>query len=161
MAIHGYGFALYEDDVRPETFMSFILNHSKSFTASEQEFQIINQFACLKKKAEKGKNVAGDLEELIDEITLTYWGEESGFSSGIKLIIATIMKRETALEFIPVENYMDMYSFITYPAVIIHPSTLPWLMTPKEQKLKEQDLYNICKRYMEELDVKGTPMVFQ
>ena len=73
------------------------------------------------------------------------------FSQGA--MVASIMSREIGIKF---QFWGPEEDFGTSPAIIWR-ATYPWMLNDREKLLTEEELYDICRRYMEELGLDDDP----
>lgn len=85
-----------------------------------------------------------DIDEFCEEFADRENCEGYGYNSA-RNVVADIMNKETGLRF---TNQLDMDSNTEF---VMLPECMPWLLNEKEKNITEQELRDICKKYMEEL----------
>lgn len=142
--IYGYGFYLNEDEVSDETIRNFVLNHRKSFGKTDEEMQILDGFENITN--------AEELEDFMSDIDTSYMDKNSE-DCGLGAMVASIMSREIGIKF---QFWGPEEDFGTSPAIVWR-ATYPWMLNDREKLLTEEELYDICRRYMEELGLDDDP----
>lgn len=132
--IYGYGFYCDCDD---NQLIAFITNHKESFCKTEEEKRL-----CLHLMAHAEKEC--DLKDFYCNTTgLTEKGA----------IIATIMSRETGIQF----RYYTPDDDCNTPAAIVFTEKYPWQLNQIERTLTEETLSAICAKYINELNISEKP----
>ena len=149
--ICGYGFFVADGDavtVDFKTAKKFLKKHAKIFGQTDEEMQILDAV----RHAESEDAEKDELEEVMLDIENSYEDEESG-ETGFGAVISTVMRRETGLNF---KYYAAENDLGTPPAILWIPA-YPWMLNEKEMGITESDLYDYCRKYMDELGICGDP----
>ena len=139
--VYGYGFnCIYDEEllINKDKLILFIKEHSHTFCQSEEEKALYNDML-------KGNH---DLENLFQN----YDCDNSGIE-GIGAVISNIMTRETGVNF----GYYPENLTCDTPASIVFLQLFPWQFNEREKDLTEEELYNICKKYIGELGLEDNP----
>ena len=145
--ICGYGFFVAGEEAETMDFKTaaeFLKKHRKTFGRTDEEIQILDALDYVKTDEE--------LEELMYEIEEDYEDENSE-DTGMGAAIAAVMTRETGVKF----QYFSPANGGEDAPAIIWRSTYPWMMNDVEKKLTEAKLHDICRKYMEELELHDDP----
>ena len=136
--ICGYGFPIADGDAVTLDFekaKEFLKKHVGSFEHAESE------------DAEED-----ELEDVMYDIEDSFEDEETG-DTGFGAVLAVIMRRETGINF---KFYAAENDLGTPPAILWVPM-YPWMLNEKEKCIMESDLYNFCRKYMDELEIYYDP----
>lgn len=136
--VYGYGFEISCDE---EKIVDFIKAHNNRFCKSDGEEKIYSNIL----EYTEGQD---DLEDFFED----YACESSGIE-GIGAAISNIMYRETGIRF---EYQRGDECCNSYPSIILREGC-PWRYNEVEKSLTEKDIFNICKKYMDELDLDTEP----
>ena len=149
--ICGYGFPIADGDAVTLDFKKakeFLKKHAGSFGRTDEELQILDAL----KHAESEDAEEGELEDVMYDIENSYEDEETG-DVGFGAIVAVIMRRETGIHF---KFYAAEHDLGTPPAILWIPM-YPWMLNEKEKEIRESDLYDFCRKYMNELEIYCDP----
>lgn len=138
--IHGYGFELYCNDNEGKI-IDFIKTHKDTFCKSDREKEI---YSNILEYIEWQDN----LEDFFEDYTCEISGME-GFGAAI----SNIMCRETGIRF---EYQKGDECCSSFPSVVFS-TGYPWGYNRVEKSLTEKDIFNICKKYMKELNINTEP----
>lgn len=133
--IYGYGFNC--DCCDEEKLIDFIKEHKEAFCKSDREKELYNDML----NYTEGEY---DLEDFFEDYSCDNTGME-----GIGAVIANIMSRETGIRFAYCQPDEDCDTF----ASIVFDEKYPWEFNETEKELTEEKLSNICKKYMDELEI--------
>lgn len=136
--IYGYGFECACEDTK---LINFIKNHKESFCQSEKE-QVL--YDTMPEKTE---------EEYELEDFFSGYACDVNTQEGIGAVIANIIARETDIRFLyaPPDGDCDT------EAAVVFEMCYPWNLNETEKNLTEEKLYEICKKYMDELEIEDIP----
>ena len=134
--VYGYGFKF---DCETRRFVNFLSNHKESFCVADKEKEVFSSFESLLEKE--------DFED-IQELFETYSGRES-----VGPVVAFIMSQETGIRF----DYCSADAECDTPEAILFAVTYPWLLNDREKLVTEEELRDICRKYMNELDITENP----
>lgn len=93
-----------------------------------------------------------ELEDVMYDIEESFEDEETG-DTGFGAVLAVIMRRETGISF---KFYAAENDLGTPPAILWVPM-YPWMLNEKEKGITESDLYDFCRKYMDELEIYCDP----
>lgn len=130
--IYGYGFK-FDCDIRK--FSDFLSNHKKAFCVADKEREVFSSFESLLEKEDF---------EGIQELFETYSERES-----VGPVVAFIMSQETGIRF----DYCSADAECDTPEAILFAETYPWFLNDREKLITEEELCDICRKYMNELDI--------
>lgn len=136
--IYGYGFNCDCDD---EKLIDFVKAHKKTFCKSETEIKLYEEML-------KDTENEYDLEDFFMEYSC-----DSNCMEGNGAVIANIMSRETGIRFI----YCQPDGDCDTSASVVFEEGYPWQLNETEKELTKEKLAGICKKYMDELGITGTP----
>lgn len=138
--VYGYGFAC---DWEVKKFIEFVKAHRDTFRRSSEEAEMYDELIAF-----TGDEDEEDLDDLFGEYTPDRYGWD-----GVGTVIANIMYRETNIGFIFCPPDGDCNT----SASIVFERAYPWWCNETEKNLTEDKLYEICRKYMQELGIKGEP----
>lgn len=138
--IYGYGF---EFEYKGAKFTEFLKKHKDSFCISDKEKELYSKFEAYA----KDKNWK-EIEFLLAD----YSGEANGIQN-VGFVVANIMYRETGIRFV----YCLPDGDCDTPEAILFEEAYPWSFTERERLLTEEELQEICLRYMDELGISDEP----
>lgn len=148
----GYGFAItdmnadeFEETMNPITGADFLKNHRAIFGENEQEKEIL-------KEIDNAKDDEA-LERVMMKFVENKYCDEKTLEYGIGAVVATVMRRETGINF---RYYGPDSDYCTPPAVIFIPD-YPWNANEMERNLKEEELCRICQKYIAEIGFDYAP----
>ena len=135
--IYGFGFRVFASD---KALADFIKNHEATVKSLEGGTDILDYV-----------NDCISNNKPLDSIKEMFYDYENNFTgdSGLYGIIADVMHKETAIRF---EYRRTPDVDCCEDDAIILPIAMPWQFNETEQKLTEESLEKICKKYMSELD---------
>ena len=139
-----YGMGFEVDKVSTSAMVGFIKNHKATFCQSETEKQIFNDL----EDTDNGIFAYNYMEDFFDNYNYTciYSGWE-----GFGAVISNIMSRETGIRFEYQQGQGDCGSV---PTVMFGDCPV-WCYNEAEKNLTEDQFYNICDKYMQELGLEG------
>lgn len=149
--ICGYGFPIADGDAVTLDFekaKEFLKKHVGSFGQTDEEMQILDGL----KHAESEDAEEDELEDVMYDIEESFEDEETG-DTGFGAVLAVIMRRETGINF---KFYAAENDLWTPPAILWVPM-YPWMLNEKEKGITESDLYDLCRKYMDELEIFCDP----
>lgn len=149
--ICGYGFPIADGDAVTLDFekaKEFLKKHVGSFGQTDEEMQILDDL----EHAESEDAEEDELEDVMYDIEESFEDEETG-DTGFGAVLAVIMRRETGISF---KFYAAENDLGTPPAILWVPM-YPWMLNEKEKCIMESDLYNFCRKYMDELEIYYDP----
>ena len=134
--VYGYGFEISfgGDNFDSKKFFDFLRNHKETIKGLYDGESIIKFI----------ENENPDSDEFCEEVADRENCEGYGYNSA-RNVVADIMNKETGLRF---TNQFDMDSGTEY---VMLPECMSWLLNEKEKNTTEQELHDICKKYMDEL----------
>jgi len=134
--VYGYGFEVSfgDDNFDSKKFFGFLRNHKETIKGLYDGEHIIKFI----------ENENPDIDEFCIEFADRENCEGYGYNTA-QNVVADIMNKETGLRF---TFQQDMDSDMEF---VMLPECMPWLLNEKERNTTEDELYNICKKYMEEL----------
>ena len=132
--IYGYGFHCDCDD---EKLAAFVKNHKESFCQSEEENNLYN---TLMENHELGN--------LFDRYPC-----DANYMEGNGAVITNIMSRETGIRFLYCLPDGDCDTL----AAVVFEENYPWNLNEVEKNLTEEQLGEICSKYMLELGIDNDP----
>ena len=130
--VYGYGFHI--DKCDEKVLIDFIKTHENTFCRSDEEKYLFD-----------GLDKTGSS---LDKLFENYSCDSTGVA-GVGAVIANIMSRETGICFI----YCQSDDSCDTPASIVFETSYPWLLNKIEKELTEDELQNICRKYMNELEL--------
>ena len=92
------------------------------------------------------------LKKHVGSFGQSFEDEETG-DTGFGAVLAVIMRRETGINF---KFYAAENDLGTPPAILWVPM-YPWMLNEKERGITESDLYDLCRKYMDELEIYCDP----
>lgn len=134
--IYGYGFKF---DCETRRFADFLSNHKEAFCVADKEREVFSSFESLLEKEDF---------EGIQELFETYSERES-----VGPVVAFIMSQETGIRF----DYCSADADCDTPEAILFAETYPWLLNDREKLVKEEELRDICRKYINELNITEKP----
>ena len=102
--------------------------------------------------AESEDAAEDELEDVMYDIENLFEDELTG-DVGFGAVIAVIMRCETGIYF---KFYAAEHDLGTPPVVLWIPM-YPWMLNKKEREITESDLYDFCRKYMDELEIYTDP----
>ena len=122
--------------------------HVGTFGQTDEEMQILDAL----EHAESEDAEEDELEDVMYDIEDSFEDEETG-DTGFGAVLAVIMRRETGINF---KFYAAENDLGTPPAILWVPM-YPWMLNEKERGITESDLYDLCRKYMDELEIFCDP----
>ncbi|MDD6484006.1 MAG: hypothetical protein PUF72_05465 [Clostridiales bacterium] len=136
--IYGFGFA---SDCAEEKLVDFMITHKDSFCVYDYEFVLYDEMLrCVKN--------GGNSEALFESYSCDVSGKD-----GEGAVISNIMSRETGICF----SYCPSDDSCGTLASVVFEVNYPWHMNETEKNLTEEQVRNVCKKYMEELGISDEP----
>ncbi len=138
--VYGFGFNC---DCDNERLVAFIKAHKETFCKTETEVEMYEEMLNIEAE--------GDLEEFYDFFDDYYCDISESLGKGA--VIANIMSRETGIRFVycPPDGDCDTY------ASVLFEERCPWHLNEVEKGLTEENLSDICQKYIDELGIAETP----
>lgn len=136
--IYGFGFHC---DCNDEALIEFIKKHKESFCKSNEEKKLYSDMLDYTKNEY-------DLENFFEN----YCCDSTG-SEGYGAVISNIISRETEIRF-SFRPAADDYGTL---ASVVFEESYPWQLNETEKTLDEETLFDICKKYMDELKIDEKP----
>lgn len=136
--VYGFGFHC---NFEWEKWIKFIHNHKETFCQSEKEKKLYQDLQeCIKNKC--------DPENIFEDYAC-----QSTEVRGIGASVSNIMSRETGIRFIycPPDGDCDTL------ASVVFEQGYPWNWNETERHLTYDKLFDICKKYMDELGIEESP----
>lgn len=136
--IYGFGFNCDCDD---DKLIDFVKMHKNAFCKSKAETQMYKEML-------KYTENQYDLEDFFDRYSC-----ESNGMEGNGAVISNIMSRETGIRFMycPPDGDCDTYASVLFEL------GYPWSFNTVEKELTKEKLFDICKKYIDELGIITTP----
>jgi hypothetical protein len=142
--IYGYGFEL--GTIKPLVLIDFIKNHKNTFCKSDEEIEMFENLT----DTDNGIFAYTYAEDYFEDYM--YSCDCSG-QEGLGAVISNIMYRETEIRFEYQKGQSDCGS---EPSILLT-ECCPWGYNEIERNLTKDDLYKICKMYMDELEITDDP----